>query len=331
MSRAIFARGGWIRRLKEAALWHVRLEGDATAKDSTEFRSWLSDVHNCAAWNRVADLLHLLDYHREAPEVLELRTAAWRRAHSASSRPTPLWLYATGGVAAVIFVAIGTIQYWPTEKPVVYTTGLGQSRAVALPDGSRVTLDSSSSVTVLQFSHKTRALELTKGRAHFDVVHDAERPFSVSVGSERVVDVGTAFNVEKLNAKVFVTLTQGRVEVESDPTESQNDSKTFMLAPGQELVVTHAGHSRIRQVDLQEANAWEHGQIVFNAEPLGEAAERLNRYLAVPLKIDPAIAKTRISGVFSVRKLDAFVGAVTSYFPIQSREEHGHILLERRA
>jgi transmembrane sensor len=183
---------------------------------------------------------------------------------------------------------------------------------------------------VLQFSRHTRALELTRGRAHFDVAHDPARPFSVKVGNETVLDIGTAFNVERLHSKVLITLMQGRVAVQSNPTETVADSKTFLLTPGQELVVNRAGRSAITQANLQAANAWEHGQIVFTAEPLGEAAERLNRYLSTPLKVDPEIAKTKINGVFTVSKLDAFVGAVTSYFPIQSKRENGFIVLEKR-
>jgi transmembrane sensor len=331
MSRANLALGGWVKRLKAAAVWHARLEDQATIAHSDQFRDWITKEDNKAAWKRVAGVLHLLDDQREASELLELRAAAWRRAHSlGTSKPKAFRFYLAGAAAAAAIIMIGAFSVWPAPKPIVYQTAMGQTQVIILSDQSRVILDSSSAVIVTQYSRKSRALTLSKGRAHFDVVHDPNRPFSVQVGDERVVDIGTSFNVEKLNTKIVVTLTQGSVKVEPGPGKGGADTPELLLVAGQELTLNRNGDPTITRIDLDAANAWQRGQIVFSDESLTEAAERVNRYLATPLKIDPAIAGMKISGVFNVRQLGEFVGAITSSFPVQSKLERGYILLQKR-
>jgi len=101
------------------------------------------------------------------------------------------------------------------------------------------------------------------------------------------------------------------------------------ITPGQELAATAGGYS-IKRVDLRTAEAWEHGQIVFNDRPLAEAVEQINRYLSTPIALDPGVAGLKVSGVFNVRDLDDFVNTLTSFFPVQSTREHGHIVLKER-
>ena len=88
----------------------------------------------------------------------------------------------------------------------------------------------------------------------------------------------------------------------------------------------------IRPADLPVATAWESGRLVFNNEPLGEAVERINRYTDRPLKIEPAVANLRISGVFNAGDVGAFIDAVTSYFPVTaSTSTDNSILLVKRS
>ena len=321
----------WTQRLKKASVWRMQAERDSAIEQGTKFRRWIEETSNRAAWNTVGHLWDVLERHRDAPELSALREKA---LHRARPRPSfvrrPIWHYAAGAAALALIIAVSLTRVMPASKPVTYSTAVGKRQTVVLADGSRITLDSASAVTVTQFSSNTRSLVLNKGRAHFDVAHDPTRPFRVRIGDRTVTAIGTAFNVESLGSKILVTLTQGRVKVESDTADWEHD-KAILLTPGEELVGRPAGATEITQIDPRIANAWQHGQIVLNDEPLNDVAEQLNRYLATPLWVDPAIAKLRISGVFNVGKIDSFVGAITSYFPVEAKSEGGHILLEQRS
>ena len=106
----------------------------------------------------------------------------------------------------------GVGSYTWLNRPDDYQTAAGERRVVTLADGSRLSLDASSEVTV-QYRKHARDLHLLKGQARFDVAHDKSRPFSVVAGNQRVIATGTAFNIDMAGPKVFVTLIEGHVVV----------------------------------------------------------------------------------------------------------------------
>lgn len=191
-------------------------------------------------------------------------------------------------------------------------------------------MDSSSTVREVRFSGRVRAFALLNGRARFDVAHDLSRPFTVAVGAQTVIAIGTAFSVERLSDKTLVTLDEGLVVVRNKAPSGKRAERSIWLAPGQELVATPAGNLAVQKVNLETADAWRRGQIVLTDEPLVEAVEQVNRYIKLPLKVDPAVANLRVSGVFNVQNLDTLVASLTSYFPLKSRLQDGNVLLEKR-
>jgi ferric-dicitrate binding protein FerR (iron transport regulator) len=119
-----------------------------------------------------------------------------------------------------------------SRRPALYrllaTPAAGQYR-LTLADGTRVWLNSQSSIRFpTTFDGKTRLVEVT-GEAYFDVAKDARRPFVVKAGKLIIQALGTRFNVyvyaDEPAAKA--TLIQGSVRV-IEGTDS------LLLTPGQE-------------------------------------------------------------------------------------------------
>ncbi len=52
-----------------------------------------------------------------------------------------------------------------------------------------------------------------RGEALFTVVHEANRPFEVVAGGERIRDLGTRFNVYAEPGRVVVAVLEGQVDV----------------------------------------------------------------------------------------------------------------------
>jgi transmembrane sensor len=208
------------------------------------------------------------------------------------------------------------------HSPTYYKTDIGERRIVALPDGSRISMDSDTRVGVT-YQQTARSITLERGRSRFDVAHDASRPFTVTAGAQTVVAVGTSFDVERLQSTVLITLIQGQVVIKSAPAAARTEStapseKPISLEAGQELVMARNFQPTIVAADLQVARAWEAGRLLFRNELLGDAVARVNRYTTQPIMIDPSIASIRFSGVFNAGDVGSFVSAVTSYFPVQA-------------
>ena len=328
-------------RYEEAATWRVQIEADEAVAKSTAFLTWLGDPENLEAYSKACAAWGAVDDHIAASEFIAVRRDALgflRRESLRRLLPRPRRL--TAIAAGLIFCLLAGAGLWRyIQLPTEYHTGIGQRLVVALEDGSRISLDSDTAVSV-RYSRNARRLVLEQGRARFDVAHDIRRPFTVTAGEETVVAVGTSFDVERLGQKVLVTLIEGRVVVRSaaaspGPSMARAEAqipKPLALHSGQVLVAVADAKPSIKPADLPVATAWEAGRLILNNEPLGEAVERVNRYTDKPLLVDPAIAQLRVSGVFNAGDVATFVDAVTTLFPVQANvNDANQTVLQKRS
>lgn len=343
-----------VRRLAEAAAWRVRL-AEEELESCPEFEQWLAaDPANEAAWRRVEAPWDLFGEQATASRVIAARRDALDRAHRASAAAaatgdsavpahTAGWSRAARALAVVcVTVLCAVIIGWWSVQPDVYRTGLGERREVVLADGSKVSLDSATELRV-KLSDEARRLELLKGQARFDVAHDATRPFSVRAGGQRVVALGTAFNIDMLDSKLLITLIEGRVEVVPDkagaavwPTRTEVQqapapTKPLTLTPGQQLALAPQAPPVVRPTQVATTTAWTEGQLIFTNEPLAAVAERVSRYAGYPITAAPEVASLRVSGVFQSHDVPGFIATIGDYLPVQA-EKHpdGGVLLARK-
>jgi transmembrane sensor len=343
-------------RQAEAAAWQVHF-WDNDLNSTPEFESWLmSHEGNRRAWSRVHHRWKLLDQYTTSPEFLDLRRRTLGKVRSmgrrrwASRFPSIGRLHRTA-VAAAILILAGAVTY-KIFGPQVYETGVGERRVVTLADGSQVQLDSLTKLRI-NYSEHARDLELIKGQARFDVARDVQRPFSVLAAGQKVIATGTAFNVDLLNRELFVTLIEGRVAVLPEtgalpknrpaassslgtgsspstitPSIPKPESKPIELEAGQQLTIGESGAAKVAEANVQQATAWQSGQIVVEDEPLSAVVARVNRYSPRPVTLaDEKIALLRISGVFNTGDVDGFILGVTRYLPVMVEQRDNAIYL----
>jgi transmembrane sensor len=276
------------------------------------------------------------------PEFLVLREQALSRARRANQRRWSLpWTNSqkSWGIAASIVgisIAAGlALQISPYGyRPGVYQTGIGEQRTIELNDGSHIALDSNTRIRAT-LTADARTIELTRGQAQFNVVHDPTRPFKVMVDGHTIVDVGTVFTVEYIDQTVQVALIEGKVAVLTPEANSKDAadmpsmpaSKLAATAPsahaielsaGEELRFAQNGTATVTtKADIHAATAWREGKMIFHSEPLAQAVRRLNRYSKVQLQIDGAeLASMSVSGIFDAGDSRAFADAVEAYLPV---------------
>lgn len=332
-------------RLEEATQWFMRARSeDAGVEDLRELEEWLNgDPRNELAFRQVTAAWADIGEFAATPEVILARRNALDDARRVASRRWSVrhWLSRPVVLAAsVLFALVGTALYFHSQQG-IYTTTIGEQRAVRLEDGSLLTLDAKSRVRVA-YTDGMRLLKLERGRARFDVVRDPLRPFRVQAGEQTVVALGTQFNVERVADTVLVTLLEGRVAVTGAATASDSATAQAVVAERSLLTAPKAGSSAapvieltagqglevqangsatvVPKVDVQAATAWQNGKLFFNNEPLASAVERVNRYSKLQIEVSPGAATLRVSGVFTAGDADAFVEAISTYFPV--RIEH---------
>ena len=328
------------RCIAEAVAWHTYLHESELAT-TPDFEGWLKDPSNAHVWGQMVSVWDFLGEQAREPELVSARTKALVAVKRAMAQRRAPWSWRRSALAAAAaaFLLVSGIQFYSwIHRPADYVTGFGERRIVRLEDGSRISLDSDSEVTV-RYTRYTRSLHLLKGQARFDVAHDVERPFSVVARDRKVVATGTAFNIDLTQPNVAVTLIEGHVVVLDATGDAQSVPLAVRKAPvvelhaGQELVAANNRASVVKDVDTKQVTAWVSGQLVFSNETLSDVVARVNRYSATPIVIaDANLADEKVSGVFNVGDVPGFLEIITQTLPLSVSDDHrGVITLSKKS
>ena len=201
-------------------------------------------------------------------------------------------------------------------------TPKGRQFALVLPDGSRVWLNSASSLRYpTVFGGSERKVEIS-GEAYFEVAKDASKPFRVSVNDKAEIEVvGTHFNVNAYEGEnsIKTTLLEGTVSMATGMNDSPS---SVVLKPGQqaELDATEgAGPAAqsikvVDDVDLSSVMAWKDGLFNFEGMELTEVMKQLERWYDIEVDYEGAVPDVEFYGELSrsntlAQILDAFKDA----------------------
>jgi ferric-dicitrate binding protein FerR (iron transport regulator) len=173
------------------------------------------------------------------------------------------------------------------------STPNGRQFQLELPDGTKVWLNSASSIhypTV--FSGTERRVDIT-GEAYFEVTRDAERPFRINVNDKAEVEVlGTDFNVNAYDneSTINTTLLEGSVRV------LQRGHKGLVMKPGQQAQMKPGGIKIIDDANIEKAVAWKDGLFNFNGAKLDEVMRQLERWYDINVIYEKGVPDIELAG-----------------------------------
>ena len=157
----------------------------------------------------------------------------------------------------------------------------GQHVEIMLADGSKVWLNSGSTLTFpSKFNGKKRLVELD-GEGFFEVKSDKEHPFIVSTSKYQVKAVGTSFNIYDYqdSPQFEAALLNGKVEV----TTNAKKSSVVILTPNQRAALCQ-GVLEVKPIKNANNYLWRKGILYFN-EPLLEVFDKLQEYYDIEFQI----------------------------------------------
>lgn len=207
-----------------------------------------------------------------------------------------VWRY-----AAVLFLAGGLTYFiadfdfssWQiasekVEEMKVVVVPRGERMSVDFPDGTKVILDSGSSLKYLPHFEKDKREVWLEGKAFFDVVLQKDRPFVVRANHGFVEVVGTEFVVDAWPKfhRVDVVVAEGRVAL-----RPQNDrhADAAILDVGQMGTLT-ADDQLVTSgaVDVDRYLGWMTDAFAFRDRPLEEIVFHMNRQFDVEIALEDA-------------------------------------------
>jgi len=166
-----------------------------------------------------------------------------------------------------------------SEKPTeifynTLSTAKGGQTMVVLSDGSKVWLNTASSIRFpTAFTGKERSVEIT-GEAYFEIAHNRSVPFIVKVKDADIKVLGTHFNVMAYDDENLLrtTLLEGSVMI-------SRGNESNLLQPGQQAQVGAGETIRVvSDVDTDQVVAWKNGEFQFNMADIESVMRQLKRW-----------------------------------------------------
>jgi len=241
------------------------------------------------------------------------------RAHARGRSFNSAWVGLAAAIVVVV-IAFGVRVMDSNQHPVasvsVFETNVAQHEDVELADGSSIQMGGRTAITSTLNSNE-RFIVMDRGEAIFRVKHDPKRPFRVLAGGAIITAVGTEFNVRRLDGLVFVSVSEGTVEV--TPANALTvryggdvTARGKRVTVGQQISYDDRGQlGAVEGVDLTVAMAWKDGRLAYRAEPLHQVMQDARRYSTKTVILaDADAANFLYSGTVFERDIDDWFEAL---------------------
>lgn len=199
----------------------------------------------------------------------------------------------------------------------------GQKSSVTLPDGSRVMINSASTISYTSdYNVKERNVFLS-GEAYFDVASNADIPFVVHADKVSVTALGTEFNVKAYAEDPYVvtTLVEGSVRTEAG-TQYELLTRAQEASYNKEADVLLAYDVK----DISRAVPWIRNELLFENESLADIAVTLERMYNVTIVFEDEAAKGySYTGLIRNNSLQNVLELISSTSPVGYKMNSGII------
>ncbi|UOE50902.1 DUF4974 domain-containing protein [Mucilaginibacter sp. SMC90] len=201
------------------------------------------------------------------------------------------------------------------------TTPVGGIWQLSLPDGTRVWLNNSSSLTYpSHFRGQSDRIVTLAGEAYFEVAKDKRHPFIVKSGGQEVKVLGTHFDINAFPDEdvVRTTLLEGLVTV-----SAADKRLTQKLFPGNQSIL-RGGGLKLTSVNIEQVVAWKNGYFRFDNTPIEQVMRELARWYDIDVRFDGSIPTEKLNGRISRSKniskvLNALEATKTVHFKVEGR------------
>jgi transmembrane sensor len=303
---------------KEAVAWYARLcSGDALEADEAAWQRWHQQhPDHQRAWQRLESIQATL---RRVPGPIAASTLRAARPNRRNVL-RGIGVVASGGALAYLSWQASDVQGGWRSWLADHRTGTGEQQSVELADGSKLLLNTRTSVYVAM-SASSRLVRLREGEILVETAKHRglrtaaqadTRPFVVETEGGRIVALGTRFTVRRDGDRTAVTVLEDAVEIRAFEASGQ----AIVLRAGQQVDFVRGRIDAPRPADPASAE-WAQGSLVVNDRRLGDVVAELSRYRRGRLACDPAVEDIRVSGAFPVQDTDKALAVIARSFPVR--------------
>ncbi len=320
---------------EEAAMWVLRIESSPlSAEEKRELKEWArrSKVH-AQVLRDTAEVWDRMDVMEGLAELLPLES---KPRSQMLGKYKPAFILGAPLLASVVvlFLFLLPSSSWFSNQK-IYETPIGALQVVKMEDGSAVTLNTATKIQAA-FDVSQRKIELLKGEAFFEVAHDENVPFIVTVGATQIEAVGTAFSVQRLVDEVEVTVTEGRVKITKvqQGDREVKQQQVLFADGGQQVYLNDQKKIAVQSVkpeEIAKVLMWQQRMLAFNGETLEEVIAEFSRYTQAEIRIvDEETAAIRVGGYFRSDDLPGIMKSLEENFEISVEQQSpSHFVLSK--
>ncbi len=329
------------------------LSGNFSESDSLILKAWLdknqehklfldqvTDIWQASHYSEISKKINVQSVWNELEGQLHQKKNPfqWKRWLQIAAVASVSMVF---GAIGYYFINTNVSSYTPTAQTIEYVAPLGSRSYVKLNDGSKVWLNSGTSITYSNdFGIKNRDIKLS-GEAFFEVAKNKQIPFNVNTGEINVTAIGTKFNVKayKEEKTIETTLIEGSVKLASDIVKLQenlllksNEKAIFTRktqafdinkqnnsnSHQEEKVVNKPAMQIIQAIDPAPIVSWKEKRWIISNEKLGALSVKLERRYDVNFIFDSDLLKDySFGGTLEDETLEQILKAISYTAPIK--------------
>lgn len=304
--------------MEQGAQWFALLRsGAATAADRQQWQAWLAaaPAHR-QAWAYVESLSQGFAAARAGGTPEQARhTLLQADRQVRQTRARRRWVAGLGAIAACTVAGWSAWRHPGTRGQLLalaadHRTATGEIRDLALPDRSRLWLDTASAVD-LDFSAAQRRLVLLRGQVLVQTAADAAaRPFLVDSAEGRMQALGTQFSVRQLDGRTLLSVYESAVRV------SLSGAAPLTVPAGEAVLFDDRAMLERRSI-ARRPPAWAQRMLAVQDLTLRALAEELNRYYRGHIGVADEVAGLRVVGSFPLGDMEAAFKALEADQPVR--------------
>jgi ferric-dicitrate binding protein FerR (iron transport regulator) len=312
------------------ALFRKYLSNSATADEMKELDEWIASNEDLNDWleNQVDDSSAEMDAEKQADILAKIHEKI--AVQSKQKFVLPGWAKTVAAVALIVLMAVSAAIYFRSNQPNMIQYAeigalRGQKASVTLPDGTKITLNSESTLKYsTNYNQSDRAVELV-GEAYFEVAKNKKIPFVVKAGKLEIEAKGTAFNIKAYptDNSISTTLTEGKIEVKT-PLDVLN------MIPNERMEYNNTDQTfrKLTLTDAVGSIGWLNDELSFENATLAEVVANFSRIYNIDIQFaSESIKEQRFTGKINNNSLLSVLRIISFTSPIRFEQKDSVVIL----
>ena len=312
------------------ALFRKYLSNSATADEMKELDEWIASNEDFHDWleNQVDNSSAEMDAEKQADILAKIHEKI--AVQSKQKFVLPGWAKTVAAVALIVLMAVSAAIYFRSNQPNMIQYAeigalRGQKASVTLPDGTKITLNSESTLKYsTNYNQSDRAVELV-GEAYFEVAKNKKIPFVVKAGKLEIEAKGTAFNIKAYptDNSISTTLTEGKIEVKT-PLDVLN------MIPNERMEYNNTDQTfrKLTLTDAVGSIGWLNDELSFENATLAEVVANFSRIYNIDIQFaSESIKEQRFTGKINNNSLLSVLRIISFTSPIRFEQKDSVVIM----